>query len=166
MSTLRMPAPLDAAIEGSRRERFLMELLGNSAIFPIANILLEFFQADPGTYFAKQHFYAMTLAALAQAWYLTRPATRRFAGNLVGPAIYTVIEAIMEGPEFFGVLHHYEYWAFAVAIGALQAGRERVASEKARSIMMVAEAVIRSSILLAMYATFEVESQAFDMLDT
>jgi class 3 adenylate cyclase len=162
MASLRMPAPLDAAIEGSRRERFLLELLGNSAIFPVANVLLEFFQAGAATYFFKQHFYAMMLAALVQAWYLTRIPTRRFAGNLVGPAIYTLIEAIVEGPEFFGILHHYEYWAFAIAVGALQAGRERMGGEAARSLITVLEAVVRSSILLAMYATFEIESQAPD----
>ena len=157
MPNLR-PASLDAAIEGSRRERFLLELLGNSAIFPLANILLEFFEAGGVSYFGKQHFYTMLVAACAQAAYLSRPNARRFAGNLIGPAIYTVVEALAEGPEFFTFLHHYEYWGFAIAIGGLQAAGERVASDTTRSMMMVAEAVIRSLILLAMYATFEVET--------
>jgi adenylate cyclase len=159
MDSLRMPAPLDAAIEGSRRERFLLELLGNSAIFPVANILLELFQQGMPAYFREQHFYTMCAAAIAQALYLSgdRARVRVFAGNLIGPVIYTVVEALAEGPEFFGFLHHYEYWAFAGVIGALQAGRERVAGKGLASFMMIAEAVVRSSILLAMYATFEIE---------
>jgi adenylate cyclase len=157
MPNLR-PASLDAAIDGSRRERFLLELLGNSAIFPLANILLEFFEAGGPQYFLKQHFYTMLVAACVQAAYLSRTSARRFRGNLIGPAIYTVVEAVSEGPEFFTFLHHYEYWMFAVAIGGLQAWRGKVASEAARSSMMVVEAVIRSLILLVMYATFEIET--------
>ncbi|HSW84641.1 MAG TPA: adenylate/guanylate cyclase domain-containing protein, partial [Usitatibacter sp.] len=87
---------------------------------------------------------------------------RVFAGNLIGPVIYTVIEALAEGPAFFGFLHHYEYWAFAGAIGALRAGREHVPGKSMASFMMIAEGVVRSSILLAMYATFEIESTAAD----
>jgi class 3 adenylate cyclase len=159
MAPLRTAAPLDAAIEGSRRERFLLELLGNSAIFPLANILLELFQQGASAYFREQHFYTMCAAAMAQAFYLSgdRARVRVFAGNLIGPAIYTVVEALAEGPEFFGFLHHYEYWVFAGVVGALQAARERVPGRGLGSFIMIAEAVVRSSILLAMYATFEVE---------
>jgi hypothetical protein len=160
MGILRAAAPLDAAIDGSRRERFLIELFGNSAIFPLANILLELFQQGVPAYFQEQHFYTMCTAAIAQAVYLSgeRGNVRVFAGNLIGPAIYTVIEALAEGPSFFGFLHHYEYWAFAGAIGALQAGREHVPGKAMASFMMIAEGMVRSSILLAMYATFELES--------
>jgi class 3 adenylate cyclase len=164
MSTLRTPASLDAAIDGSRRERFLLELFGNSAIFPLANILLEFFQAGGPSYFLKHHFYTMAAAAVAQAFYLARPDARRFAGNLVGPAIYTVVEAIAEGPVFFTFLHHYEYWAFAGVIGGLQAVRERLAHEGLRAMALVLEGVVRSLILLAMYATYEIETPTPDSL--
>jgi hypothetical protein len=118
---------------GSRRERFLIELLGNSAIFPLANILLELFQQGAPAYFREQHFYTMCAAAIAQALYLSRDRAkvRVFAGNLIGPVIYTVIEALAEGPEFFGFLHHYEYWAFAGTIGALQAGMRTRAEQGA-----------------------------------
>ena len=162
MATLQPRPSLDAAIEGSRRERFLMELFGNSAIFPLADILLEVFQQGARAYFLEQHFYTMCAAALAQAAYLSgdRARVRLFAGNLVGPAIYTVVEAIAEGPRFFGFLHHYEYWAFAAAIGALQAMRGRLRGERLASVAMIAEGVVRSSILLAMYATFEIESRS------
>ena len=164
MATLHPTPSLDVAIEGSRRERFLLELAGNSAIFPVANILLELFQQGVPAYFLEQHFYTMCTAAIAQAAYLSgdRGRVRIFAGNLIGPAIYTVVEAIAEGPEFFTFLHHYEYWMFAGAIGALQAIRGRVSGERIASFVMIAEGVVRSSILLAMYATFEIEGAAAD----
>jgi adenylate cyclase len=164
MATVQPTPSLDIAIEGSRRERFLLELAGNSAIFPVANILLELFQQGLPAYFLEQHFYTMCTAAIAQAAYLSgsRDRVRLFAGNLIGPAIYTVVEALAEGPEFFTFLHHYEYWMFASTIGALQAVRERVPGARAASFIMIAEGVVRSSILLAMYATFEIEGAVAD----
>jgi class 3 adenylate cyclase len=152
-------AALDTAIDGSARERFLLELFGNSAVFPIANILFEFFiEGGPG-YFLKHHFYAMALAGLAQAAFLTRSQQRRLAGNLVGPAIYTAIEAVAEGLSFFQAPHHFAYWAFGLAIGGLQTARDRTAGESLRAALTIAESVARASILLAMYAVYEIESQ-------
>lgn len=155
----KAPLALDAAIEGSRRERFFLELFGNSAIFPIANMLFEFFLLGGAAYFARHHFYAMALAGLVQAAYLSRPGrVRRLAGNLIGPAIYTAIEAAAEGAHFFQAPHHFTYWGFALAVGLLQAGSARCRSDAMRSALVVAESVVKSSILLAMYAVFEMET--------
>ena len=92
MAPMRTAAPLDAAIEGSRRERFLLELLGNSAIFPLANILLELFQQGASAYFREQHFYTMCAAAIAQAFYLSgdRGRVRVFAGRWSCPVFGSV----------------------------------------------------------------------------
>ena len=153
------PTSLDTALEGSRRERFLLELFGNSAIFPIANILFELLLVGPGAYFARHHFYAMSFAALAQAGYLARATgMRRVGGNLIGPLIYTVVEAIAEGLPFFEQPHHYTYWGFGLLIGLLQAGSERVESSKLRALFLIIESIAKSSILLALYAVFEMES--------
>jgi adenylate cyclase len=96
--------------------------------------------------------------AIAQAAYLSRRAAteapRRFAGNLVGPAIYTAIESAIEGTAFFAAPHHLAYWAFAAAIGALQHYRW-AAGESRAPLLLIAESVVRSSILFAMYAIFE-----------
>ena len=155
MSTLRMPAPLDAAIEGSRRERFVLELLGNSAVFPLANILLELFLAGGPAYFLEADFYAIVAAALAQAAFISRTRdSLRGPGNLVGPAIYTAIEAAVEGTRFFTAPHHLAYWGFALAIGALQAWRMR-APRAHGPALLVAESVVRSAILFVMYAIYE-----------
>ena len=155
---------LDTAIEGSRRSRFLLELFGNSAIFPIANVLLEFFlEGGPG-YFVEPDFYAIVTGALAQAAYLTSGRAERrgrFLGNLVGPAVYTAIEAAIEGPAFFASAHHVAYWGFSAAIGALQLAR-RHAGERGAERLLVAENVVRSSILFAMYWIYEAASNGAD----
>jgi class 3 adenylate cyclase len=143
---------------GPPRGRFLLELFGNSAIFPIANVLLEFLLASGPRYFAEPDFFAICAGAVAQAAYLSRrastPAPRRFAGNLIGPAIYTAIETALEGPAFFAAPHHLAYWAFAAAIGALQHFRW-AAGESRAPLLLVVESVVRSSILFAMYAIYE-----------
>jgi class 3 adenylate cyclase len=163
MKDARGAPSLDATIEGSARGRFFLELFGNSAIFPIANILLEFFLEGGWPYFLEPDFYAITLAAVAQAAYLSRTGAngpRRLAGNLGGPALYTAIETAVEGARFFEAPHHLAYWGFAFAIGALQQGRAHAATERARAAITIAEAVVRSSILFAMYAIYEMQVDA------
>ena len=148
-----MAANLDSAIEGSPRTRFFLELFGNSAVFPIANALLELLLDGRG-YFRSPDFYALALAALVQAWVLSSRRGSPLAGNLAGPAVYTAIEASIEGPAFFSAPHHVAYWAFGLAIGLLQQAR---ASSPARpaNALLVLESLVRSSILFVMYALFE-----------
>ncbi|MGE5098342.1 MAG: adenylate/guanylate cyclase domain-containing protein [Betaproteobacteria bacterium] len=149
---------LDTAIEGSPRTRFFLELFGNSAIFPIANAVLELLLEDGFAYFRDPDFYALMLAAVVQARFLARDAggpRRAFVGNLVGPAVYTTIETAIEGSRFFTAPHHIAYWGFGLAIGALQQVRHD-APPRYRSALLVAENVVRSSILFTMYAIFEV----------
>lgn len=153
---------LDAAIEGSPRSRFLLELFGNSAIFPIANILLELFLEGGAGYFLEPDFYAIVGGALVQSAYLARRDARsRFLGNLAGPAVYTGIETAIEGTRFFAAPHHLAYWGFAAAIGALQEWRARAPQRFARPLLVV-ESVVRSSILLAMYWIFEASGTPAD----
>jgi adenylate cyclase len=152
-------ASLDAALEGTRRERFWLELFANSAIFPIANVLFELFLEGGAGYFARHHFYAMVLSALAQAAYLSREGpVHRLAGNLIGPAIYTVVEALAEGFAFFQQPHHYTYWGFALLVGALQESGDRARGARLRAVLLILESIAKSSILLTLYAVFETET--------
>ena len=149
---------LDSAIEGSSRTRFFLELFGNSAIFPIANAILELLLEEGYGYFRSPDFWGLVIAALVQASVLSRRGGReRLAGNLVGPAVYTAIETSLEGVGFFDAPHHLAYWAFGAAIGALQQARTW-ARPRIAHIMLVVESVVRSTILFAMYAIYEVLS--------
>ncbi len=157
-AALHSTGAIDAAIEGTPRGRFLLELYSNSAVFPIAIILLEVLLEGGPRYFLQPDFYAIAAGAVAQAGYLARvPETagwRRMMGNLVAPAIYTAFETATEGLRFFLIPHHLAYWAFALAIGMLQGLRARRDGRIAEAFLVV-ENVVRSMFLFVVYAAFE-----------
>lgn len=151
---------LETKITGSFSTRFWLELFGNSAHFPIANILLEMLIEGPLEYLRVPDLYTIAPASLVQAYWLTRwqatSAPRRFWGNLIGPALYTLFEVLLEGPSFFSTPHHLAYWGFAFTIGALQALRLRLRLAAHLSVaIIVIENVTRTAILFFMYAIFE-----------
>lgn len=152
------PSALETRLLGAPRMRFLQELFGNSAQFPIANILLELLLEGPADYMRAPDLYTITLAGLTQAYFLSRWQTtahpRRFLGNLIGPALYTVVEAALEGPRFFNAPHHLAYWGFALVVGTLQTLRPHLPRTLA-ALALILEDMTRASILFVMYAIFE-----------
>jgi len=149
---------LEARLSGSPRTRFLLEFFGNSAQFPIANSLLELLQDGPAAYLRAPDLYAILFASLVQAWWLSRreqtERPRRLPGNLIGPALYTLIEVSIEGAHFLESPNHVAYWFFALGIGVLQEIGPRLTSWAAAGAR-VGEDVVRAGILLAMYALYE-----------
>jgi class 3 adenylate cyclase len=149
---------LDRRMSGSFASRYAIELLANTAQFPIANILFELLLEGPAEYFRAPDFYSIVTAALLQAWVLvslTHPGRwQLFAGNLVAPALYTALEAGIEGAVFFEAPHHWAYWGFALLVGALQAYRLG-GGRRFEAQAIVAEELLRACILAVMYALFE-----------
>lgn len=149
---------LEARLTGTPRTRFFLELFGNSAQFPIANSLLELLLEGPVDYLRAPDLYAILFASLVQAWWLSRwqltSRPKRFLGNLIGPAIYTLIEVSLEGMRFFDSANHVAYWFFALAIGALQVAGPRLPGWTAAAARVL-EDVVRAGILLVMYGLFE-----------
>ncbi len=140
------------------RARFGLELFGNSAHFPIANVILELLLEGPLHYLRAPDLYTILFASLVQAYWLSRwgatPRPRRLLGNLIGPALYTGIEALVEGPGFFSRPQHWAYWGFALVIGLLQTLRPRLRGGLG-ALALIVEDVARTSILLVMYVIFE-----------
>jgi len=153
---------LETRITGTRRIRFLQELFGNSAHFPIAIILLELLLEGPSEYIRNPDLYSLILAALAQAYWLARwqvtARPLRFWGNLIGPALYTIVEVSIEGLTFFTGLHHLAYWVFAIILGSLHSFRTHPKVPKI--LISILEGIVRSTILLVMYFIFEVASSS------
>jgi len=118
-----MPS-LEARLGGTRAKHIGQELFANSAHFPLANIFPELLLEGLPNYVTGPDPYILIAASLVQACFLgswqhaNRP--HPFLGNLIGPALYTVIEASIEGPAFFVRPHHLAYWGFSVAIGGMQ----------------------------------------------
>jgi len=147
---------IEENIEGSFSTRFWIELFGNSAYFAIANILLELLIEGPAEYLRAPDLYTIIFSAAIQAYWLTRQSTsrpHRLIGNLIAPALYSLIEGLLEGLRFFSALHHLAYWGFALTIGLLQELRFRLPS--LYTLLVVIESVVRTSILFFMYAIFE-----------
>lgn len=146
----------------SRRRLILQELVTNTIYYPIVLILLElipeggraFFLTDPAV-------YALIGAALLQAYwigtwqYQGRP--RPLLGNLIAPLVYTLVEIILEGSEFFEEPRHLAYWGFSLTIGILQELRYRIGGSAGRW-MMALESMVRTSILLVGYWVFEAQT--------
>jgi class 3 adenylate cyclase len=150
---------LESRLGGTPRARLWQELFGNALHFPLANILLELLLRGAPTYLRQPDAYLLLLAGFGQALWLSRrsPDRRwRLAGNLIGPALYTVVEVAMDGASFFADANHVAYWAFALLIGIIQAARMR--GPRLQGALLVAEQVVRSCILLVMYAIFEIRS--------
>jgi adenylate cyclase len=151
--------PLEARLAGTRAGAVRAEFLGNSAYFPLANLLFEWLREGWAAFVRSPDPYALLATGLVQAWFLGswkhagRP--RPFLGNLIGPAFYTVVEGAIEGARFLEAPHHLAYWAFALAIGAAQEARLRAAGHRARLAATLAENVLRAAIIVVMYAIFE-----------
>jgi len=150
---------LEARLAGTRAGAVREEFLANSAYFPVANILFEWLREGWSAFVRSPDPYALLATGLVQAWFLGswrhagRP--RPLAGNLIGPAFYTVVEGAFEGARFFAAPHHLAYWAFALAIGVAQEVRLHAASGRLRVAATLAENVVRAAIIVVMYAIFE-----------
>ncbi|WP_281752290.1 adenylate/guanylate cyclase domain-containing protein [Thermodesulfomicrobium sp. WS] len=153
------PSPLETRITGSFATRFWLELCSNSAHFPIVNILLEILIERPQEYLRAPDLYVILTASMMQAYWLTRWQTtahpRRFWGNLIGPALYTLVESLLEGPGFFSSPHHLIYWIFAFTIGSLQTIQHWMSSVFSAAIIVIENVTRTSIIFFIMYGLFE-----------
>jgi len=153
-------SPLEAKLSGTFGTRFALELFGNTAHFTIANILFELL-VEGITYLRIPDLYVLLLATLLQAYFLTRwqntPQPRRFWGNLIAPALYTLGDTLLEGLCFFSKPQHIAYWGFALAVGTLQAWSPHL-PRRLGLVALLLENVTRASILFFMYALFEIHA--------
>lgn len=152
---------IENQINGTRRAYAVEEWLTNSLHFPLANIILEMLITGVPAYLGEIGLYALLTGSAIQAWFLGawrfEGNPRPLVGNLIGPAFYTVIEVAAEGMVFFNDPYHWAYWFFSLAIGALQQGRLAVRDE---TVLVLAENVVRTCILLATYWMLEVIDDA------
>ncbi|MFM8321507.1 MAG: adenylate/guanylate cyclase domain-containing protein, partial [Chloroflexota bacterium] len=148
----------ERSVKDSLWRTVVQEFFTNTLHFPMVLILLELIPEWPRFFSTDPAFYALIGAALLQAYllgrwqYLGRP--RPLIGNLIAPALYTIIEVLLEGPEFFEEPRHIAFWAFALVLGFLQQLR-LAESGPAQSLLLLVENVVRSGILLVGFWVFE-----------
>lgn len=148
---------VEQRLTGSALNRFWTELFSNSGQFPIAIVLLEFLK-DGLQYLTRPDFYILVPSSMFQSYFLSRqpilPAWQKFFGNLIAPALYTVVEMFFEGMEFFTAPQHIAYLAIAFLIAVLQSAQVNLAGLLGDALL-VAENIIRAQILFVLYVVFE-----------
>lgn len=153
-----MPLEIENRLKGSLAGAIWQELFTNSLHFPLANIILELLLESPQEYLSGPDFYVITSASLIQGFFLGRwryqGRSNRFIGNSIGPAIYSLFEALVEGFDFFTSPNHIAYWIFSLLIGGLQELEAHLPGRWAE-FATILEHLARTCILLAMYAIFE-----------
>jgi class 3 adenylate cyclase len=82
------------------------------------------------------------------------PAWRKFLGNLIAPALYTMGEMAFEGVEFFTAPQHVAYLIVSFLIAVLQAAQVNLVGLFA-DFLLILENVIRAQILFILYVVFE-----------
>jgi class 3 adenylate cyclase len=151
---------LEVRLKGSPKKYIIEELFTNSIHFPLANVILEFLlRADhPTRYFGRLDPYIILFACLIQAYFLGmwrfRGKAYRLLGNLIGPTLYMLFEFIVEGMEFFESPNHLAYWGFSFTLGLLQE-IEYHSSGLRKNLLILAEHLVRTNILLVTYWIFE-----------
>ena len=154
-------ASLDDRLGGSRRALFWRELLGNAAHFPLANLFYEVV-VEGWELLTAPDAYVLVGAALVQAWVVSgwqrAGRSRPMTSNLLGPAVYVVLETLIEGTDFFAQPNHLIYVVFGLAMGVMQWLLIRSHDETVRLLLILAEGLSRGLVLLLMYAALEAQS--------
>ena len=149
---------LDRRLHGSRASLFVHELLVNSCHFPLANLFFEFAREGREVFFAPD-LYTLIFACLLQAWVISGWGSKRglvqLLGNLIGPAVYTLIEWGLEGVVFFSAGNHLLYIVFGASIGMAQAARLACKARWSKNLMTLGEGLLRGLALFGLYAVLE-----------
>jgi len=150
---------VDDHTRGTMRGRVIEELVSNSAHYPVANAVLEILLAREAGFQLGIEVFAMLAAAVVQAYVLTRmsrsASPRPFLGNLVGPALFSVVTVVVSGVAVLATPNYLAYWVFSAVIGVLQCIEGRIGT-RAREALLLLESIVRASILLATYWAFEI----------
>jgi len=153
-----MKLELEKRLEGTRKGSVIQELFMNSIHFPLANIIFELLMEGPDEFLFEIDPYLILGACTIQAFFLGswkyQGKSHRFLGNLIGPALYSAVELIMEGLVFFSSPHHWAYWGFSLSIGLFQELKVR-SSGLTADLLTILEHVVRTCILAVMYGIFE-----------
>lgn len=153
------PSGLDRLLAPSLLARASQNFFTHSAHVPLMVLILEGLLSG-GASLAEIDSYFLLLGALVQALFYGISQQRGrpwpFLGNLIGPLIYSLVEASLEGADFFAQPQHLTYWGFSLGFACLHSLEMR--QPRLASPLVVVENVLRASIPLVMYALVEIRS--------
>ena len=139
--------------------RIARNFFTHSGHVPLTLLILELLLAPKiSGYFIEPDPYLLLLAGIVQAVAMGNAEHRgwrlAFLGNLVGPLLYSLTEAGIEGLQFFSQWHHLAYWFYALAFTLLHGWQAHAGRILAPLVLI--ENLLRATIPLLMYALFEV----------
>lgn len=150
---------LERRLSASLLARASQNFFTHSAHVPLMVLILEALLSG-GASLTEIDPYFLLLGAVVQSLYFghcqQRGRARPFFGNLIGPLIYSLVEATLEGRTFFNQLQHLSYWGFSFGFAVLQSLALRL--PRLSAPLVVLENVLRASIPLVMYALVEVRN--------
>ncbi len=105
---------LDGHLYGSPWQVWLGEFITNSGLFWIFNSWRLLSVDGVQGWLTEGPNWILFVASVAQAYALSRRlGKRRWAGNFVVPALYTLVEWPLEGVHFFHETYHLILWAYS-----------------------------------------------------
>ena len=133
----------------------------HSGHVPLTLLILELLLAPSAKgYFIEPDPYLLLFAGIGQALAFGRAEQRgwrlAYLCNLVGPLLYSLTEAGLEGFQFFSQWHHQAYWSYALLFTLLQGWQ--ASAGRILAPLVIVENLLRASIPLIMYALFEMLS--------
>lgn len=128
-------------IHGKRLQRFVRELLTNSGIFWLFDLVRKMGLVGLPAYLGSLSHWALLGAGLAQAWIISRQEGKRlWWHHFIAPSLYTGVDILIEGwGEFFASPYHFLYWGWAICMaGSYGLGRySKSASTILKSLLLV-----------------------------
>jgi adenylate cyclase len=146
----RFNSTIESKLEGNRLNNFISEFLSNSGHFLILKNLSDVTLYGWQKYITDPAEYLLIGAMVIQTFYLSKPGSSRFFGNLIGVSIYTLIDLPADGAEFLENPSHFVFWAFSIAIAILQNIRYHWKSTLERWTIPL-ESVVRMLMLMGFY---------------
>ena len=148
----------ESRLTGTRTSAFLTEILSNSGHFLILKSLSSLILVDWFKFITDSAIYVLIVGMLVQAWYLSKSNCNRFWGNLISVSIYTLIDAPLDGLDFFYDPSHAVFWLFSLMIAILQGLR----FHWVRGIdywLIPLESLVRALMVVAFYVVVGIKSQ-------
>ncbi len=103
---------------GGRLQRFVRELLTNSGVFWMFDVVRQSSINGLGAVVASLPHWVLFGASITQAWIISLdPQKRRWWHYFIAPTLYTVIDVVLEGPNaFLSEPYHILFWIWVAAM--------------------------------------------------
>jgi len=143
--------------------RFFRELLLQSGQFALFYLLIQFSSVGPAMFADFGHSALFTILVLQTSLLVLwgeKPWVR-FAGSLVAPLCYTLVETL-DHSEFLLNSAHAGFWVFSLATGALQAVILKTRRLAAKSIFEFVLTLVNVLIFFVLYFYFDTMTSVKD----